>query len=98
MPRFKLTIEYDGTDYVGWQRQDNGPSIQAALKNAARAYCQVDALVQGAGRTDAGVHARGQVAHVDLTRDDSPDVVRNALNAHLKPQPISVLVAERVAD
>ncbi len=98
MPRFKLTIEYDGTDYSGWQRQINGPSIQGALEDAVRGYCQVDAVVQGAGRTDAGVHARGQVAHVDLPRDDSNFVVANALNFHLKPQPIAVLSAERVAD
>jgi tRNA pseudouridine38-40 synthase len=98
MPRFKLTIEYDGTDYVGWQRQDNGPSIQGALEDAARAYCQVDAQVQGAGRTDAGVHARGQVAHVDLPRNDAANVVQNALNAHLRPHPIAVLQAEQVPD
>lgn len=98
MPRFKLTIEYDGGPFVGWQRQDNGPSIQGALENAVRGYCQVDALVQGAGRTDAGVHALGQVAHVDLPRDDSPHVVVNALNAHLRPHPISVLAAEKVGD
>lgn len=97
MPRFKLTIEYDGTNYVGWQRQTNGPSIQAALEDAAKAYCQVDALVEGAGRTDAGVHARGQVAHVDLTRDDPPDIVAKALNAHLRPQPIAVISAEKVS-
>jgi tRNA pseudouridine38-40 synthase len=96
MPRFKLTIEYDGTDYVGWQRQDNGPSVQAALEDAVRGYCQVDALVQGAGRTDAGVHARGQVAHVDIPREDTADVVAKALNAHLRPQPIAVIAAERV--
>ena len=98
MPRYKLTIEYDGTDYAGWQRQNNGPSIQGALEAAVRAYCQVDTVVQGAGRTDAGVHARGQVAHVDLPRDDSNFVVANALNAHLKPQPIAVLSAEKVSD
>jgi tRNA pseudouridine38-40 synthase len=98
MPRFKLTIEYDGTKYVGWQRQTNGPSIQAALEEAAKAYCQIDALVEGAGRTDAGVHARGQVAHVDLPRDDAPDVVAKALNAHLRPQPIAVLKAEQVTE
>ena len=98
MPRFKLTIEYDGTDYSGWQRQTNGPSIQGALEDAVRGYCQVDALLQGAGRTDAGVHARGQVAHVDLPRDDSNFVVANALNFHLKPHPIAVLSAEKVAD
>ncbi len=96
MPRFKLTIEYDGTPFVGWQRQDNGPSVQGALEAAARGYCQVDALVQGAGRTDAGVHALGQVAHVDLPRSDQPDIVAKALNAHLRPNPISVVRAEQV--
>ncbi|TAL02127.1 MAG: tRNA pseudouridine(38-40) synthase TruA [Rhodospirillaceae bacterium] len=98
MPRFKLTIEYDGTDYVGWQRQDNGPSIQAAIEEAVRRYCQVETLVQCAGRTDSGVHARGQVAHVDLPRDDAPDAVAKAINAHLRPQPIAVINAERVSD
>ena len=98
MTRYKLTIEYDGTNYCGWQRQDNGPSIQAALEAAVRGYCQVDTLVQGAGRTDSGVHARGQVAHVDIPRDDDPGVVVNALNAYLRPQPIVVLDAERVSD
>jgi tRNA pseudouridine38-40 synthase len=98
MPRFKLTIEYDGTNYVGWQRQTNGPSIQAALEDAAKAYCQIDAQVEGAGRTDAGVHAHGQVAHVDLTRDDPPEIVAKALNAHLRPQPISIISAEKVSE
>ncbi|MBY0509468.1 MAG: tRNA pseudouridine(38-40) synthase TruA [Rhodospirillaceae bacterium] len=98
MPRFKLTIEYDGTPFVGWQRQDNGPSVQGVLEAAVRGYCQVDALVQGAGRTDAGVHALGQVAHVDLPRDDRPEVVANALNAHLRPHPVAVLKAEKVSE
>lgn len=98
MPRFKLTIEYDGTPFVGWQRQDNGLSVQAALEAAARGYCQVDAVVHGAGRTDAGVHALAQVAHVDLPRDDRPEVVANALNAHLRPHPIAVLKVEKVGD
>ncbi len=98
MPRFKLTIEYDGTPFVGWQRQANGRSVQAALEAAARAYCQVDTVVQGAGRTDAGVHALGQVAHVDLSRDDPPDIVAKALNALVRPHPISVLKAEKVGD
>ena len=98
MPRFKLTIEYDGTEFVGWQRQDNGPSVQAALEAAAHRYCQIEALVQGAGRTDAGVHALGQVAHVDLPRDDKPEIVTNALNAHLRPHAIAVVKAEKVAD
>lgn len=98
MPRFKLTIEYDGGPFVGWQRQDNGPSIQASLEDAVRGYCQVNAIVYGAGRTDAGVHALGQVAHIDIPRDDSPHVVVKALNAHLRPKPIAVLSAEKVGD
>ncbi|MDX2144922.1 MAG: tRNA pseudouridine(38-40) synthase TruA [Rhodospirillaceae bacterium] len=98
MPRFKLTIEYDGTPFVGWQRQDNGPSVQAAVESALKAYCQADIIVYTAGRTDAGVHALGQVAHADIPRGDSEDVVANALNAHLRPNPIAVLKATRVAD
>ncbi len=98
MPRYKLIIEYDGTDFVGWQRQDNGLSIQQALEDAVKAYCQTDITVHGAGRTDAGVHARAQVAHADLTRDDDGSKVRDALNAHLRPLPIAVIHAESVAD
>ncbi len=98
MPRFKLTIEYDGGPFVGWQRQDNGLSVQRALEDAARSYCQGDFIVHGAGRTDAGVHALGQVAHVDLPRDDRPEVVANAFNAHLQPHPIAVLKAEKVTN
>lgn len=94
MPRVKLTIEYDGTPFVGWQRQDNGPSVQAALEAAAQAYCQVEIPVTGAGRTDAGVHALGQVAHLDIPRDDAPEKIAAALNAHLRPNPIAVLKAE----
>ena len=96
MPRFKLTIEYDGTAFVGWQRQDNGPSVQEALETAVERYCQVKGQVFGAGRTDAGVHALAQVAHVDLPRDDRPEVVASALNAHLRPHLVSVLKAELV--
>ena len=98
MPRYKLTIEYDGTPFVGWQVQDNGVSVQGILAEAVLAFAGERAAVGGAGRTDAGVHALGQVAHVDLTKDWPPDTVRDALNAHLRPQPIAVLVAERVAD
>jgi tRNA pseudouridine38-40 synthase len=96
MPRYKLTIEYDGTPYVGWQAQDNGSSVQAAMTAAIAAFAGERAALQAAGRTDAGVHALGQVAHVDLAKDWDTDTVRDAINFHLRPQPIAVLVAERV--
>jgi tRNA pseudouridine38-40 synthase len=98
MPRYKLTIEYDGTPFVGWQVQDNGVSVQGVLAEAVLAFAGERAVVGGAGRTDAGVHALGQVAHVDLAKDWPADTVRDALNAHLRPHPIAVLLAERVAD
>ena len=98
MPRYKLLIEYDGTPFVGWQIQASGTSVQGAIVDAIRAFTGEDAAVQGAGRTDAGVHAVGQVAHVDLAREWDGDTVRDALNAHLRPQPIAVLAAEPVAD
>ena len=98
MPRFKLTIEYDGTPFVGWQRQENGPSVQQAIEEAAAAYCQTEIVVHGAGRTDAGVHAKAQVAHVDLPRDDGGDKVRDALNAHLRSSPIAIVQAEQVSE
>ncbi len=96
MPRYKLTIEYDGTPYVGWQIQDKGATIQGALTEAIAAFTGSRPVVYGAGRTDAGVHALGQVAHVDLARDWDSDNVRDAINFHLRPQRIAVLVAERV--
>jgi tRNA pseudouridine38-40 synthase len=98
MPRYKLTIEYDGRPFVGWQVQDNGPSVQGVLAAAIAAFCGETVSVQGAGRTDAGVHALGQVGHVDLAKDWDEDTVRDALNAHLRPHPVAVLKAERVAD
>ncbi len=94
MTRWKLTLEYDGGPFVGWQRQDNGPSVQAALEDAVYAFCQEKVTVHGAGRTDTGVHALGQVAHVDLERDATPATIRDALNFHLKPDPVAVLEAE----
>jgi len=97
MPRYKFTIEYDGAPFVGWQIQDNGPSVQGAIMAAVAAFSGESVMVQGAGRTDAGVHALGQVAHVDLTKEHAPDTVRDALNAHLRPQPIAILAAERAA-
>ncbi|MDQ0511039.1 tRNA pseudouridine(38-40) synthase TruA [Ancylobacter amanitiformis] len=98
MPRYKLTIEYDGTPFVGWQIQKAGASVQGTLAGAVTRFTGEDVTVHGAGRTDAGVHATGQVAHVELSRDWRPDTVRDALNAHLRPHPIAVLAAERVAD
>lgn len=98
MPRYKLTIEYDGTPFCGWQRQDNGQSVQGTLEAAVLAFCGDEATVGGAGRTDSGVHARGQVAHVDLSKDWPEDTVRDAINAHARTWPVAVLSAERVAD
>lgn len=83
MPRFRLTVEYDGSNYVGWQRQDNGPSVQGAIEKAVLSLTGETVSIRGAGRTDSGVHARGQVAHVDLARDWAGEILRNALNAHL---------------
>jgi len=96
MPRFRLTIEYDGTGFVGWQRQANGLSIQESIEAAILAFCGETVTVRGAGRTDAGVHALGQVAHIDLARDWRADTVRDALNAMLRPAPISIVAAEPV--
>jgi len=96
MTRYKLTLEYDGGPFVGWQRQDNGPSVQEALEKAVAAFCGETVTSFAAGRTDAGVHALGQVAHFDLAKETTADTVRDALNFHLKPAPIAVLKAEAV--
>ena len=96
MPRYKLTIEYDGTPFVGWQAQDNGLSVQGVLGEAIAAFAGERAAVAGAGRTDTGVHALGQVAHVDLAKAWDLDTVRDAINFHLRPHPVAVLGAERV--
>jgi tRNA pseudouridine38-40 synthase len=98
MPRYRLLIEYDGAPFAGWQVQGNQPSVQGALEAALAAFTGETPRLQGAGRTDAGVHALGQVAHVDLGRDWRPDKVRDALNAHLRPHPVAVLAAELVPD
>lgn len=97
MPRYRIVVEYDGAPFVGWQRQDNGPSVQAALEDAIFAFCGERASVFGAGRTDAGVHALGQVAHFDLAREAATKTVRDAINHHLRPAPVVVLAAERAA-
>jgi tRNA pseudouridine38-40 synthase len=90
VPRYKLLVEYDGGPFVGWQRQPNGPTIQALLEEAVFAMSGERVSVQGAGRTDSGVHALGQVAHFDLSADMAADTVQAALNYHLKPNPIAL--------
>jgi tRNA pseudouridine38-40 synthase len=98
MPRYKLTLEYDGASFVGWQVQDNGVSVQGVLAAAITAFCGERVHVQGAGRTDAGVHALGQVAHFDLARPRDVETVRDAVNAHLRPHPVAVLAAALAAE
>jgi tRNA pseudouridine38-40 synthase len=94
VPRYKLIVEYDGAPFVGWQRQENGPSVQAALEAAVKAFCGADATMHAAGRTDAGVHALAMPAHVDLPRAFPADKVRDAINHYLQPAPVAVLSAE----
>ena len=96
MPRYKLTLEYDGRGFVGWQRQDNGPSVQEALEDAIEAFSGERVATVAAGRTDSGVHALGQVAHFDLAKAREPGVVRDALNHQLRDRMVSVLAAEAV--
>jgi tRNA pseudouridine38-40 synthase len=98
MPRYKLILEYDGGGLVGWQRQINGLSVQEILETAVERFCGKKLVVHGAGRTDAGVHALAQVAHVDLPKESPTDVIRNALNQHVRPHAVSVLAAQRVAE
>jgi len=98
MPRYKLLIEYDGAPFFGWQVQENGPSVQGTLMAAVEAFCGERVKVQGAGRTDTGVHALGQVAHVDLAKDWPTDTVRDALTAQLRPHPVAVLAADKVPE
>src|SRR3954464_15207346 len=97
MPRYKIIVEYDGGPFAGWQYQENSPSLQRAIMTAIEAFSGEKVMVQGAGRTDAGVHALGQVAHFDLLSDRETDTVRDAINAHLRPHPVAVLSAEKVA-
>ncbi|KQT44461.1 pseudouridine synthase [Aureimonas sp. Leaf454] len=98
MPRYKLTVEYDGTRYVGWQRQANGHAVQEAIETAFEGFTGAKVTIFGAGRTDAGVHATGQVAHVDLAKDYRTDTVRDALNAYLRDEAVTILSAEVVPD
>ena len=96
MPRYKLTIEYDGTPFSGWQRQKDRPSVQQALEEAIFAFSGETVGTQAAGRTDAGVHGLGQVAHFDLSKEWDPFRIREALNYHLRPAPVAILSAEAV--
>jgi tRNA pseudouridine38-40 synthase len=98
MPRYKLTLEYDGTDLVGWQHQANGLSVQEIVETAVKRFCGASVRVHGAGRTDAGVHALGQTAHLDLPRAAPPDEVRSALNHHMRPAAVAVLAVEAVGE
>ena len=97
MTRYRLTLEYDGTPFVGWQRQENGPSVQQAVEEAIAAFCGETVNVFAAGRTDTGVHALGQVIHFDIGKETTAATVRDAINYHLKPAPVAVLHAEEAA-
>jgi tRNA pseudouridine38-40 synthase len=91
MPRYRVILEYDGTPFVGWQVQASGPSVQGRLVEAIRQFSGQGVSVRGAGRTDAGVHALGQVAHFDLEKEWPADTVREAVNFHLKPDPVAII-------
>ena len=93
MPRYRMLIEYDGRPYHGFQAQTGLTTVQGSLERAVQAFCGEDVRVNGAGRTDTGVHATGQVVHVDLTKDWPAETVRNALNFYLIPEPMAVLEA-----
>jgi tRNA pseudouridine38-40 synthase len=98
MPRYKLTLEYDGTPFVGWQRQTNGLAVQEVVETALGAISGGTIQIRGAGRTDAGVHATAQVAHAELPRAWRGDLLREAVNAHMRPHPVAVVLAEPVDD
>lgn len=94
--RFRIVVEYDGRPFMGWQRQAHGPSVQAAIEDAAQKICQEQTAVHAAGRTDAGVHALGMVAHLDVARTITPFRLMEALNACLRPHPVAILACEPV--
>jgi len=98
MTRFRLTVEFDGQPFMGWQRQAHGPSVQQAIEEAVTAVTGEDATLHAAGRTDAGVHALAMAAHVDIARDIAPFRLMEALNAHLRPAPVAILACETVPD
>ena len=98
MTRWKLILEWDGGPFMGWQRQDHGPSVQAAVERAARAMTGEEVTAHAAGRTDAGVHALGMAVHIDIAKEVTPHRLREGLNALLRPDPVAVLSAQVVAD
>jgi tRNA pseudouridine38-40 synthase len=100
MPRYRLDVEYDGSSYAGWQRQAGQHSVQAAIEQAVQKFSGEAVTLRGAGRTDAGVHALGQVAHLDLAREWPPDTVRDAVNAHMQMagEAVGVIAATLVTD
>src|SRR6218665_3377373 len=98
MPRYRLTIEYDGTPFSGWQRQSERPSVQQALEEAIFAMSGESVTTQAAGRTDAGVHALGQVAHFELSKEWDPFRIGEALNFPLRPQPVAIIEAAAVGE
>jgi tRNA pseudouridine38-40 synthase len=98
MPRYRLLVEYDGTPFVGWQRQERGESVQGRLEHAAQRLNGAAVTVFAAGRTDSGVHATGQVAHLDLIKAHEADKVRSALNYHIGRWPVAVVTAEEVGE
>ena len=98
MARYKLILEYDGTNFVGWQRQENGLSIQEILEDAVKAFCGENVIAHAAGRTDAGVHALAMTAHIEIEKSPAADTVRDAVNQHMRPHPIAILSAEQAGD
>ncbi|MGD9783579.1 MAG: tRNA pseudouridine(38-40) synthase TruA [Hyphomicrobiaceae bacterium] len=97
MPRYRITIEYDGTPFLGWQRQASGATVQGALEEAIFRFCGERVSLRAAGRTDTGVHALGQVAHFDLTAPREPRTIREAVNFHLRPAPVAIVTCDEVA-
>lgn len=98
MPRYKLIVEYDGTDFQGWQKHATAPTVQKALEAAAQQFCSHPCETVAAGRTDSGVHARGQVVHLDFAEERSPYSIMQGINFHLGEQRISVVSAQKVSD
>ncbi len=96
MHNYKIIIEYDGTDFVGWQRQENGPSVQQLIEDAIQKISNKKTTIFGAGRTDSGVHAKGQVASFELENYLDTDTIRDGINHHLRPHPIAILSSEKV--